>query len=91
MMFVVFDRLTKERANIEEIVSREKWAQCLRSLDLEGFAVAEDGSLILLDECGHHVYCPLGRFRVVLRAGGGFDTPSMELTATQPAEDGSYG
>lgn len=32
--------------------------------DMEGFAIQEDGSLILMDECGKYEYCPIGRFEV---------------------------
>jgi hypothetical protein len=31
---------------------------------MEGFAVTTDGALILLDECGRHVYPPPELFRV---------------------------
>jgi hypothetical protein len=33
--------------------------------DMEGFAILEDGTLILVDECGSFAYCPPDRFQVV--------------------------
>jgi hypothetical protein len=43
---------------------REPWAKGLICYAMEGFAIEEDGTLILLDECGRHAYPPEGRFRV---------------------------
>ena len=31
---------------------------------MEGFAIQEDGTLVLMDECGNYAYCPKGRFSV---------------------------
>ena len=33
--------------------------------DMEGFAILEDGSLILCDECGRFEYAPSDRFEIV--------------------------
>lgn len=62
--FKVFDNLTKEEAGAEEIAQHEDWAKNLMWMDMEGFAIEEDGTLLLLDECGHFEYCPVGRFTV---------------------------
>ena len=51
-------------AQLEAIALREPWARGLIYCDIEGFAVQSDGSLILLDECGNHVYPPPEVFRV---------------------------
>ena len=32
---------------------------------MEGFAITQDGMLILIDECGRYTYCPDNRFKVV--------------------------
>lgn len=34
-------------------------------LDIDQFYVGEDGSLILVDDCGNITYCDTTRFRVV--------------------------
>lgn len=64
-MFTVIDKITGKEADIWEIALHEKWAQDLVYCDMEGFAIEEDGTLILLDECGRHRYCPEGRFEIV--------------------------
>jgi len=49
-----------------EIALNEEWAKDLMYCDMESFAIAEDGSLLLCDECGKFTYCPPNRFRVEL-------------------------
>ncbi len=43
---------------------KEPWAQHLMYCDMEGFAILEDGTLMLTDECGKYEFCPEGRFVV---------------------------
>ena len=62
--FWVFDRHTGKEADPYEIALKEEWAQDLIYCDMEGFAILEDGSLYLLDECGKYVYCNPVRFEV---------------------------
>lgn len=62
--FTVIDIKTGKEADTYEIALHEEWAKHLMYCDMEGFAVEEDGTLILLDECGRHEYCPEGRFEV---------------------------
>ena len=64
MRFTVIDMLTGEEPNMEAIAIKEGWAQGLTYCDMEGFAIEQDGTLLLLDECGHFAYCPSGRFKV---------------------------
>jgi hypothetical protein len=64
MRFRVIDTKTGREADIVEIALREDWAKRLVYCDMEGFAIEEDGALILLDECGNCASCPAGRFRV---------------------------
>jgi hypothetical protein len=64
MKFKVIDNLTGQEADCEMIALHEKWADGLIYCDMEGFAIQEDGTLILMDECGQFVYCPEGRFTV---------------------------
>lgn len=63
--FRVYDITTGKEADPYEITLHEDWAKGLMYCDMEEFAIEEDGSLILLDQCGNHAYCPEGRFKVV--------------------------
>ena len=62
--FSVIDIKTGKEADTQEIALHEDWAKNLIYCDMEGFAIQEDGSLILMDECGKYEYCPIGRFEV---------------------------
>ena len=64
--FYVIDKLTGKEADMYEIALKEEWAKNLVYCDMEGFALQEDGSLILVDECGAFAYCPEDRFEVIL-------------------------
>lgn len=68
--FDVIDIKTGEYPDLEKIALTEEWARGLVYCDMDGFAVREDGSLILLDECGNCVSCPSGRFEIRLQDGG---------------------
>ena len=68
--FDVIDAKTGEYPDLEKIALTEEWAQGLVYCDMDGFAVREDGSLILLDECGNCVSCPPRRFEIRLQDGG---------------------
>ena len=50
--------------DLAQIALTESWAQGLIYCDMEGFAIEQDGTLILLDECGNMAHCPKGRFSV---------------------------
>lgn len=65
MKFRVIDNKTGKEADAWNIALHEKWAQSLVYCDMEGFAITEDGTLVLMDECGHSVYCDAERFKVV--------------------------
>ena len=62
--FTVIDLKTGKEADPYDIALHEDWAKHLMYCDMEGFAIEEDGSLILVDECGRFEYCPVGRFEV---------------------------
>ena len=64
MTFNVIDPKTGEYPDLEHIALTEEWAQNLIPCDMEGFCINEDGSLLLMDECGNYAYCPLDRFQV---------------------------
>lgn len=67
--FKVIDIKTGEEPDVEKICLAEKWANSLMYCDIEGFALTENGSLILADECGRFEYCPPNRFKVVFEDG----------------------
>ena len=60
--FCVIDNSTNEIVDPGKIALEEDWAKELCYCDIEGFALTENGSLLLVDECGKWVYCPPGRF-----------------------------
>ncbi len=64
MKFRVIDILTGKKADQEKIALNEKWARNLMYSDMEGFAIQEDGRLVLLDQCGNYQSCQPGRFAV---------------------------
>ena len=63
MTFKVIDKTTGEEPSSETIDRLAKIGG-LMEMDIEGFAVTEDGELILLDECGRYTYVPQERFEV---------------------------
>ena len=65
MIFWVVDKKTGREADMEDIVLHEDWAHALIWCDMEGFAILQNGSLILVDECGNYEFCPEGRFEIV--------------------------
>ena len=64
-IFTVIDRKTGEYPDLEDIALHEEWAKGLVYCDMEGFAIEEDGSLLLMDECDNSRYCPQDRFEIV--------------------------
>lgn len=60
--FRVIDTQTGQEADAEQIALTEDWAQRLVYCDIDGFAITEDGYLVLFDDCGNLAYCPPGRF-----------------------------
>lgn len=63
--FTVIDNKTKREADEYKIALREDWAKHLMYCDMDGFALLQDGTLLLVDECGRFAYCPEGRFTIV--------------------------
>ena len=64
-MFKVINKRTGKEPDLWQIARRCKWAKHLVYCDMEGFAVEEDGTLILLDECGNVAYPPKGMFEII--------------------------
>lgn len=81
MNFTVIDTKTGEYPDLWDIALHEEWAQDLMYCDIEGFATLEDGTLILMDECGRFAYCPEGRFQIVP------DEPNEPLTLEAVARE----
>ena len=67
MEFIVIDNKTGEEPDTQQIALKEQWAYGLMYPDMEGFAIMENGDLILLDECGNFRYCPEGRFTICFK------------------------
>lgn len=65
--FIVIDSKTGKEADEYEIALHETWAKNLIYCDMEGFAILQDGSLILCDECGRFEYCDMERFKIVFK------------------------
>ena len=65
LSFTVIDNQTGKVADEEAIAQNEEWARGLIYCDMDGFAIAQNGSLILMDECGGCRVCPHDRFTVV--------------------------
>lgn len=66
MRFTVQDLKTGKEPDLENIARNEDWAKELMHIDMEGFAITQDGELILMDECGRYAYCPENRFVVTI-------------------------
>ena len=63
--FTVIDTKTGEEADEYEIALHEDWAKHLCYCDMEGWAIENDGTLLLVDECGRCAYADRERFKVV--------------------------
>lgn len=61
--FFVIDPQTHKEVNAVAISETEPWAKDL-TCNIDGFALTEDGYLVLFDNCGHLAYVPDGRFNV---------------------------
>ena len=85
MKFTVIDTKTGEYPDLWEIALKEEWAKSLCYCDMEGFAVEEDGTLILMDECGRHEYPPEDRFKIAPLVGTNADRISS-MTDEELAE-----
>ena len=66
--FDVIDKTTSKYPDWEKIAIEESWANGLIYCDMDGIAIREDGTLILLDECGNCVSCPPDRFEICRRS-----------------------
>lgn len=65
--FKVFDTRTgkiSDEEYLEYLAGHEEWAFKLCMFDMEQFAIGENGTLYLLDECGRWEYAPEDRFEI---------------------------
>ena len=72
-MFRVIDTKTGERPDayqLHKILAQSKWADNLILDDIDGFYIGEDGTLIIIDDCGNVAYPPEGRFRIEWESEG---------------------
>lgn len=77
MRFKVIDKQTGKDADPKQIALKEDWAKDLIYCDMEGFAILEDGGLMLLDECGNYAFCPAGRFEIAEESSPTIDDLAM--------------
>ena len=63
MTFRIIDKKTGKEPTGRVIDNLAKKGN-LKRFDIDGFAVCEDGLLILMDECGNYMYCDRKRFIV---------------------------
>jgi len=71
MTFTIIDKQTGKKPDLRQIALSEAWAKHLMWCDMEGFAIEQDGTLLLLDECGQMAYCPEDRFEVEINLSAG--------------------
>lgn len=62
--FTVIDNKTGKEADTYDIALHEDWAKHLCYCDMEGWAMEDDGTLLLVDECGRFAYADRERFKV---------------------------
>jgi len=83
MTFKVIDKKTGKEADTYKIALKEDWAKCLVYCDIEGFALTEDGVLVLMDECGNVAYCPDDRFEIAFEE----EKPQGDLISREALKD----
>lgn len=62
--FIVIDTKTGKEADEYAIALYEDWAKHLCYCDMDGWAIMDDGSLLLVDECGKYACADRERFKV---------------------------
>lgn len=65
MRFRVIDKKTGKEPT-ERVIDNIAKKQNLMLYDIDQFAICEDGSIVLLDDCGNVAYCDRKRFKVEL-------------------------
>ena len=67
MTFTVIDTKTGQYPDTWEIACKEEWAKCLCYCDIEGFAVEEDGTLVLLATMEEIKLAAIREYNVIIR------------------------
>jgi hypothetical protein len=62
--FIVIDSKTGKEADTYNIALHEDWAKHLCYCDIDGWAIQDDGTLLLIDDCGQVAYADRERFKV---------------------------
>ena len=76
MNFQVFDKKTMKEVNIDGFTDLAR-NNNLMEFDIEGFALQEDGTLLLCDECGRFAYVPREE-KYIIRVKERFGTSDYE-------------
>lgn len=84
MTFNVIDKNTGVYPDVQKIALEEDWAHNLVYCDIQGFAITEDGGLVLMDECGNVSSCPSGRFDIV------FEQEEQDVIHRQIAQEDGW-
>ena len=63
MTFTVIDKETGREVS-DDVAQKIAKNGGLMEMDINQFAVCEDGSIILLDDCGNIAYCDQGAFGI---------------------------
>lgn len=66
--FAVIDKKTGKVADVCNIALKEEWAKHLIYCDIDSFAIKENGTLILIDDCNNIAYCPYDMFEIKAEA-----------------------
>ena len=67
MKFKVIDTKTGKEPT-DRVINNIAKKGGLITTHIDQFFVGEDGSLVLVDDCGKITYCDMGRFRVVVES-----------------------
>ena len=76
MSFQVLDTKTMKEVNLDDFTALAR-NNNLMEFDIEGFALQEDGTLLLCDECGRFAYVPREE-KYIIRVKERFGTSDYE-------------
>ena len=76
MSFQVLDTKTMKEVNLDDFTALAR-NNNLMEFDLEGFALQEDGTILLCDECGRFAYVPREE-KYIIRVEERFGTSDYE-------------
>ena len=76
MNFQVLDKKTMKEVSLDDFTELARYND-LMEFDIEGFALQEDGTLLLCDECGRFAYIPREE-KYIIRVKERFGTSDYE-------------